>query len=287
MGIFNLENIVKFNICQRRKTKAYVEVNIISSTYKGLRGVFHMITNTFLKANEGKNIQIEVDGRSYNRYAIKTHFVEEGENLLEIVERYVVPLYEKNDILSISEKIVALCQGDIIHKQDLRVTPLAKILSRYVYNSPYGYGVKNVYRMQVAINLVGPLKILFAATMAAATKIFGIRGVFYKIVGNGISNIDGFIDEKFEYYKDRGILAPSHPYEACQKVKDKYDIDCMIVDANDLGVEFLGSNIEIADQRNLLRRIIKDNPAGQSRQQTPLILIRPQQQQQKQKVSIA
>ena len=48
----------------------------------------------------------------------------------------------------------------------------------------------------------------------------------------------------------------------------------MIVDANDFNVEILGksSNLEYDDET--LAKIIKDNPAGQSKQLTPIILIR-------------
>ena len=37
-----------------------------------------------LKANEGKNIKIEVNGKQYERYAIKTHYVKEHENYIDI-----------------------------------------------------------------------------------------------------------------------------------------------------------------------------------------------------------
>ena len=48
----------------------------------------------------------------------------------------------------------------------------------------------------------------------------------------------------------------------------------MIVDANDFGREILGKSqdIELTDEE--LKEIIKDNPAGQERELTPLVLIR-------------
>ena len=246
-----------------------------------------MSVRVALEANKGKKLEKKIDGKGYNRYAIRTHFVKEGENILEIIQKYVVPVYEEGDILSISEKIVAICQGDIVYKKDLEVSLLAKILSKFVVKTPHGYGVGNVYKMQVAINLVGSVKIIFAAMIAAIAKLFGIKGVFYKIVGKGVSNIDGFIDETFDYYGDRGILAPSNPEVACQSIKDMYNINCMIVDANDLGVEILASNREVTYMQNLVKDLISDNPAGQEKQQTPLILIRPSIEKQKEKITTA
>ncbi|MNP57121.1 hypothetical protein D3C76_1519180 [compost metagenome] len=48
----------------------------------------------------------------------------------------------------------------------------------------------------------------------------------------------------------------------------------MIVDANDINVEILGKADVIEYDDDHLRSIIKDNPAGQTRELTPLILIR-------------
>ncbi|SHJ98663.1 F420-0:Gamma-glutamyl ligase [Anaerobranca californiensis DSM 14826] len=227
-----------------------------------------------LKPNEGKALYREVDGKNYARYAIKTHFITLGEDLDKIIEEYVIPHYQKGDIITLSEKIVALSQGDIIYKKDVKVTWLAKLLSKFVVKNQHCTGLRNVYKMQVAINIVGPVKILFAAIIAAIGKIFRIKGIFYKIIGNGISNLDGFNDEAYDYYADKGIFAPKNPERVCQRIKEKYDIDSMIVDANDLGVEILAFNKEIQDKGELVRKLLKDNPAGQDREQTPIILIR-------------
>lgn len=48
----------------------------------------------------------------------------------------------------------------------------------------------------------------------------------------------------------------------------------MIVDANDFGREILGKSKDILLSDEELKEIIRDNPAGQEREQTPLVLIR-------------
>lgn len=48
----------------------------------------------------------------------------------------------------------------------------------------------------------------------------------------------------------------------------------MIVDANDFGREILGKSKDINLSDEELKEIIKDNPAGQENELTPLILIR-------------
>ena len=51
----------------------------------------------------------------------------------------------------------------------------------------------------------------------------------------------------------------------------------MIVDANDLGQELLGYSDVITESEEELLGMIKDNPAGQGKQTTPIILIRKNQ----------
>ena len=48
----------------------------------------------------------------------------------------------------------------------------------------------------------------------------------------------------------------------------------MIVDSNDFGREILGKSYDIDLPDSYLKELIRDNPAGQGKQQTPIILIR-------------
>ena len=48
----------------------------------------------------------------------------------------------------------------------------------------------------------------------------------------------------------------------------------MIVDSNDFGREILGKYDDINLDDEYLKGLIADNPAGQGKQQTPIILIR-------------
>lgn len=229
-------------------------------------------------ANPNKKVEIQVGERTFFRHVIRTHFVSEGENYIEIVKQYVSPIYQEGDIVSISEKIIAMCQNRVLNKKDIKLSFWAKFLSRFVNVTPAGESVGNPYKMQIAINNAGILRILFAAACAAIGKLFGVKGVFYKIAGNGVSGIDGFCRDAFDYYLDKGILNPDKPNDVCDEIKEKLGIDCMIVDANDLGVEILGKSSSIQYTEDELKGMIKDNPAGQANQQTPMILIREQKQ---------
>ncbi len=137
-------------------------------------------------SNKGKNIEIEVDGVIYLRHAIKTKFIKQGESYINIFKKYVIPIYEEGDIISSSEKIISLCQNRIIRREEIRVGFLAKFLSKFASHPKYeGIGVGESIKMQYAINKVGSLKVLFASFCSFVTKLFGIKGVFYKIVRSG------------------------------------------------------------------------------------------------------
>lgn len=227
-----------------------------------------------LKANPGRELAREVDGQVFHRYPVRTHFVEVGENYLELVEKYVVPHFQEGDILSMGEKVIALCQGEVRYKDQVKVSMLARILSGFAMKNPAGPAMDNVYKLQTAIDLTSWWKVLYAAIMSFLGKLVGKHGVFYNILGNNVRNIDGFCVVGWEYYGDKGILAPREPDKVCQEIKDKFGMDCMVVDANDLSIEILGKNKEIRYDNKFLAALIKDNPAGQSREQTPFILIR-------------
>lgn len=227
-----------------------------------------------LKANENKNLKIEVEGESFNRYAIKTHYVQIGENYIDIIEKYVKPYYQEGDFISISEKIISLCQNRVIYKKDVKVSRLAKFLSKFAMSSDAGVGVDSPYKMQVAINLCGKFKVIYAAILAGIGKIFRKKGIFYKIVGQEISGLDGFSGKVFPEYSEFGIRIPENSNEVCDEIYNKLGIKAMIVDANDFNVEILGKSKSLNYEDSTLAKIIKDNPAGQSKQLTPIILIR-------------
>lgn len=225
-------------------------------------------------ANEGKNVEIEVDSDIFMRHAIKTRFVKQGEDYIEVFREYVSPLYEEGDIVSCSEKIIALCQNRVVKREEIKIGFWAKLLSKFASHPTTGVGVGETIKMQYAINKVGLLKVIWASIASAVTKLFGKKGVFYEIVGQEVSGLDGFYDKVWSEYRDIGIEMPDNPSLVCDDIKEKLGISCMIVDANDLGQEILGKSSDIEYTEEQLKSMIKDNPAGQGKQLTPIILIR-------------
>ena len=228
-------------------------------------------------ANEKKNVSIETSTGTYLRHAIQTHFVEIGEDYIALVEKYVKPLWQEGDLLSISEKIISLCQNNVVYRKDMKISWLARFLSRFAtqHNSA-GIGVGDVYKMQYAIDQCGALKVFWAAVCAGFGKLMGKKGVFYDMVGQEVTGLDGFYPDVFPIYGEFGIPLPKNPGGVCDEIFEKTGVLSMIVDANDFTRDILGKAAGVTLSDEQLCEIIRDNPAGQEAQCTPFILIRRQ-----------
>ena len=226
-------------------------------------------------ANKNKNVSIETSTGTYDRCAIHTHFIEIGEDYNELVERYVKPYWQEGDLLAIAEKIISLCQNNVIPKKDVKVSKLARFLSRFAtqHNSA-GIGVGDVYKMQYAIDINGGAKVFFAAVCAGFGKLVGKKGIFYDMVGDEVRGLDGFYPDVFPVYGEFGIPLPKDPCGVCNEIYKKTGVESVIIDANDFTRDILGKGDTVKYTDEQLCEMIRDNPAGQDDQCTPFILIR-------------
>lgn len=226
-------------------------------------------------ANEGKSVTIEVKGKTYARHAISTHFVQVGESYIDLMEKYVKPVYQPGDIISSSEKVIALCQGRIVTEDEVKPGFWATFLSRFVHQTEAGPGMGLPIKMQFAINVCGLGRVIWAAICAGLGKLVGKHGIFYDMLGTEVKGLDGFYGRDIPMYEHMGVRVPENPAGVCDEIYEKTGIVMMIVDANDLNVELLGKGEQLKDwdDKDLLG-LIKDNPAGQDLELTPFILIR-------------
>ncbi|MDR1465137.1 MAG: F420-0--gamma-glutamyl ligase [Oscillospiraceae bacterium] len=228
-----------------------------------------------LIANEGKALRIVTARGEYFRYPIKTHVVMKDDVLERLLDDYVKPYIQPEDMLFISEKIVAITQGRAFDIDTIKVSRLAKILCKFVYKSPYGIGLGSPWTMQLAINDIGLPKIFFAAFCSAVTKPFGKRGVFYKIVGDKGRAIDGPCHFTLPPYNHYAKLAPKDPDGVAARLSAYLGGNPVVVmDANDIGREVLGVSGKTVDTE-FCKDVFRDNPLGQESQCTPLCLVRP------------
>lgn len=226
-----------------------------------------------LLANEGKSGEIEVDGIRYLRLPIKTHVINSNDLMPDVAERYAKEYLTPGDILFISEKCVACSQKRAVPLDEIKPRRLAKFLCKFVYKSPYGIGLGIPETMEMALRECGVWRMLFAAFVSAIGKLFRRRGWFYKVAGYRAESIDGPTPYTLPPYNKCVVLGPENPDKVAKEIFLRIGYPTVIVDVNDLAGKILGASEDTLD-RELLIRILKDNPLGQSDQQTPMGIIR-------------
>lgn len=208
------------------------------------------------------------------KISIKTHVITYGDDIVEVVDRYSKPHRRKGDVIIVSSKIVSICQGRTVSFDDVKVGFWATLLWRFVTKPQYGIGAIGLpEKMQAAIDLVGLPRILLAAAAAAVTRPFGVRGVFYKIAGHGVAEIDGSRILTFEPLIRVVVYGPEKGDEVATAVRDLTGCETAIIDAGDYGnVDVLGRSPGV-DSR-YVEENCRDNPLGQTLEQTPVGLMR-------------
>ncbi|MDD2731659.1 MAG: coenzyme F420-0:L-glutamate ligase [Candidatus Pacebacteria bacterium] len=226
-----------------------------------------------LQPNLGKNLTIEVSGKKYARYPIRTHLITPSDkDLAEIVKKYAYNYLKKGDIVFIGEKVVSIIQGRAYPIDAVKPSKLAQFLVRFVSKTPVGIGLGSPQTMQLAIEEVGVLRILVASFFAALTKPFGIKGMFYIIAGNKARGIDGAVEYAIPPYNSYVSKIPKEPQKTAQMISEKISYPVAIVDVCDRGSRVLGASRGV--NKRLVARCLRDNPLCQSSEQTPIGIIR-------------
>lgn len=220
-----------------------------------------------------KSVEISVNGQVYERLPIKTHVVMYGEILEDVVKKYAAEAVQEDDILFISEKIVAITQGRAYPVKDIKPRKLAYFLSDKVTKTKAGIGLGMPETMEMALRECGTLKILFAAGVSAVSKVLGRKGDFYRVAGYKASSIDGPTPNTIPPYNRYVVLGPERPDGVAKDLSKVMGCQVAIVDINDIGGNTLGVS-HSAMNRDEIVKILKDNPLGQCHESTPLGIIR-------------
>lgn len=231
-----------------------------------------------LVPNEGKKLDVTIDGATYLRYPIKTRLINSGDDLFALLAEYVAPHVRTNDILFVSEKIVCICQGRMIRRDAVQTSWLARLLASKVKNyagTPQfrGLGHGTAPAMQLVIEEAGYPRVLLAALVSALTRPLGVSGAFYFIIGKQAKSIDCPMSWTLEPFTEYAKRAPLAPDEVARDIKKHLGVETIIVDANYRGAFSLGKSTSTITEK-FIRELLRDNPAGQDSEMTPFFLVR-------------
>ena len=214
-----------------------------------------------------------VGDRRFQRIPVKTHIVTDRDNILDVLRKYVSPVLQPGDVITVSEKVVAITQGRARPISQIKVGFWASVLWRFVRKVPYGIGLRAPWSMQCAIEEVGVPRILAAAVIGGATRVFGRRGDFYRIAGKQAAMIDAAHTAGLKEYYESVIKGPKDPELVAGQMAEALGAPTAIVDVNDIGGSWVvGGSSGLAAA--VVEEAMRDNPAGQGDACTPVILIR-------------
>jgi len=200
---------------------------------------------------------------------VRTQLVHPGEDLIAIVSEAVGGIARPGDVIAISETAVAIAQGQAISADRIRPSKLAYFLSRHAGALAT---VSQSESLQIVIDQVGEPKVIFAAVMHVLGRFVGQRGLFYRVMGEAITAIDGYTGT-LPPFGNQIVLSPLEPDAFSQSVKEKSGVDCVVVDANDLDkAKVLGASAGV--NRKNVEYALLSNPHGNSDEQTPVVVLK-------------
>ena len=220
------------------------------------------------KQNKKELIKIPLN-QNYNAIAVKTDLLGSFDNPIDIVMNYCKEVIRKDDILTIGESPLAIMQGRYIAPQNLEYNVFSKILCYFFHPTS---SLATACGMQLLIDKIGITRITFSLMLGFLFKCIGVKGIFYRLTGFESSLIDDISGTIVPYDKSI-VMGPINTKLFCDELSKHLEIEVAVVDVNDLGgVKILASSND--SMNNLLKEILKVNPAGNSDEKTPIVLIR-------------
>lgn len=214
-----------------------------------------------------------VNGITYERTPVKTHILLAGEDIAEVVDRYTRDLRQPGDIVVVAESPTAITQGRAIPEKDIHIGLVARLMWRGVRKVSYGTGLRSPATFQCAVNECGAWRIVLAAAVGVLGKLVGRRGDFYRVAGMQAATIDAAHTSPVPPYDQCVILGPKDPAGVARRIRERTGLEAAIMDINDIGGSWVLGHSGGIDAKHL-QDVMRDNPAGQKAECTPIVLVR-------------
>jgi len=220
---------------------------------------------------------VSPDGH-FVRTTVETGFVFPNQPIELLLQKFIPRIDDFTGdakIVCLGSKLVSVLQGRYRRATDIHPGRFARSATRF----GTGFGVGGFpEKLQAAIDDAGYPRIIAATTASAmektAIKLHMLRnriGVFYIIAGSRAKAIDGLYGG--DGYDKHVLLAPANPQQTCDRLQGAFGFPVAIVDINNLGGDILGLSNTSALSRTDLIQALKDNPAGQEYERTPVTVV--------------
>jgi F420-0:Gamma-glutamyl ligase len=200
---------------------------------------------------------------------VRTALVRPGDDLIGMAAKAVCGIAQPGDVVAISESAVAIAQGELVAAEHVRPSKLAYLLSR---RAGALATMSQPESVQLVIDRVGQWRVLWATFAQVSGRALGLRGAFYRVMGDAVAAVDGYTGTMPPY--ERAIVfSPRDPDGFAASFFEQTAIDCAVVDANDLGTaKVLGASPRV--NRRCVEAALLDNPHGNSDEQTPIVVLK-------------
>jgi hypothetical protein len=201
---------------------------------------------------------------------IPTHLLTQQDSCVDIVRRYVTPHAKPGDIVTIGETPVAIIQGRYRHPTTIKPGWVA---SRLCYFFLPTSSLATACGLQSLVDIVGPWRVFFAFIGGSIMKVLGQPGGFYRLAGEQARLVDD-VTGTLPPYDQFVVLGPDNSQGVVDEIQAQTGLPAAIVDVNDLkAVKVLAASAGVSIP--VLENALRNNPAGNSDEQTPVVLIRP------------
>ncbi len=265
-----IQVILKFKNNDLKNKIKYIWLKIFWENY-GHFGITKKQDRLLVNLNRhNKKELIEIPLKlGYKAIAVKTDLLGSFDNPIETVMDYCKNVTREKDILTIGETPLAIMQGRYVAPQNLEYNIFSKILCYFFHPTS---SLATACGMQLLIDKIGVTRITFSLILGFLFKCIGIKGVFYRLTGFESSLIDDISGTVVPYDKSI-VMGPINTKLFCDKLSKQLEVEVAVVDVNDLGgVKILASSNNSIN--NILKEVLKVNPAGNSDEKTPIVLIR-------------
>ena len=129
---------------------------------------------------------------------VKTRILTHNDNIVQAIKEYCTGQAGPDDVIAVAESVVAITQNRVFDIEAIKPGLSAKILCRFF--PAYG-SLGTRYSMQALIDEEGLFRVWLAFIVGAVGKVFGQKGIFYRMAGEQARLIDDIT----------GTMPPSWP----------------------------------------------------------------------------
>ncbi len=201
---------------------------------------------------------------------VKTRILTHRDNIVEAIREYCAHEVTDRDVIAVAESVVAITQGRFYDMADIKTSLPAEVLCMFF---PVKGSLSTRYAMQKLMDEEGTFRVCTAFVLGSIGKLFGMRGLFYKLAGEQSRLIDDFSGTMPPYDKCI-VFGPGKPQEVVQNITRELGVfGAVIADVNDLkkaDILAASKGVEKAE----ISQILIDNPFGNGSEKTPITIIK-------------